>query len=147
MENLAIRVNNISKTFVINSPSGILKKFHNESNSIKKIKALDNISFDVSKGEILGIIGLNGSGKSTLLRIISSIYQPDQGSVEINGTLSPLMQLGAGFQGELDAKDNVIMNGLLLGIPKNQMVQKLDKIIEYAELERFSKLKLKHYFF
>jgi len=145
MENLAIRVNNISKTFVINSPSGLLKKFHNDANSINRINALENISFEVNKGEILGIIGLNGSGKSTLLRIISGIYQPDQGSVEINGTLSPLMQLGAGFQGELDAKDNIIMNGLLLGIPKKQMIKMMDKIIDYAELERFSQLKLKHY--
>ena len=74
------------------------------------------------RGKKFGIIGLNGSGKSTLLRIIAGIYIPDSGSVEVNGRFSPLLQLGAGFQGDLNAKENIIMNGMLLGISKNETI-------------------------
>jgi len=99
--NIAINVEGVSKTFKLDQRKGLSQltsqKFPKTSNTFK---ALDDITFHVSKGEILGILGLDGSGKSTLLRIIAGIYKPDDGSVEVNGRLSPLMQLGAGFQGE-----------------------------------------------
>ena len=104
---------------------------------------MDGISFNVKKGEVLGSIGLNGSGKTTLLRVIAGIYKPDQGSIKVNGTISPLMQLGAGFQGELNATENVIMNGLLLGLRKSSILGKVDSIIDYAGLQKFSNLKFK----
>lgn len=147
MEDFAVIVENLSKTFKIDKPKGISNIIKNATklNSRKTILALDNISFSIPKGEILSIIGLNGSGKTTLLRIIAGVYKPSQGSVQVNGTLSPLMQLGAGFQPELNALDNIIINGMLLGFSKKTMQEKVNSIIEFAELEKFFNLKIKHY--
>ncbi len=143
MDDFAISVKNVSKIFRLDKPLSISSK-SNQSDP-KNLKVLDGISFTVSKGEILGIIGLNGSGKTTLLRIIAGIYKPSSGSVEVHGRISPLLQLGTGFQGDLDAKENVIMNGMLLGISNSQIKQKVDEILEYAELEKFANMKLKHF--
>jgi len=147
LANVVIDVKNISKTFEINPQKGILKIIKNKIKRIpkKSFTALQDISFSVNSGEVVGLIGLNGSGKTTLLRIISGIYQPDSGSVTVKGRLSPLLQLGTGFQEELDAKDNIIMSGMLLGISKKDIQNKVDSIIEFAELEKFAKMKLKHY--
>lgn len=147
MEESAVIVKTISKTFKLDQRKGISKIITTtpNSNQLKTLTALSEISFEVKKGEILGILGLNGSGKSTLLRIIAGIYKPDVGSVRILGRLSPLMQLGAGFQGDLNARENILMNGMLLGIPKNIIEEKINKIIQFAELEKFINLKLKHF--
>jgi len=147
MENIAISVNNVTKTFKLDQRKGvskIIKKIASKP-QLKILKALDNVSFNVERGEIMGIIGLNGCGKTTLLRIIAGIYKPNIGDVQVNGKLSPLMQLGAGFQYELNAQENVIMNGMLLGISKSVIKEKVDDIIRYAELEKFSYMKLKHF--
>ena len=146
MDQIAVKVENISKTFKIIKPrgiSGILMK--SNPNKYRSFLALDEISFTVNKGEVLGIIGLNGSGKTTLLRIIAGVYKPNIGQVQVNGKLSPLMQVDAGFQGELNAKDNIIMNGLLLGVSKSFIEENVEKIIQYAELEKFSEMRIKHY--
>jgi len=146
MENPAVVVNKISKTFKISKPDGILKLFQKKSNhQLKTLVAIDDVSFTVQKGEVLGIIGLNGSGKSTLLRIIAGVYKPDSGSIQLNGSLSSLMQLGAGFQGDLDSRENIIIDGMLLGLRKSEIQQKVDSILKYAELEKFASMKLKHY--
>jgi len=146
MENPAVVVNKISKTFKISKPDGILKFFQKKTNhQLKTLVAIDDVSFTVQKGEVLGIIGLNGSGKSTLLRIIAGVYKPDSGSIQLNGSLSSLMQLGAGFQGDLDSRENIIIDGMLLGLRKSEIQQKVDSILKYAELEKFSNMKLKHY--
>jgi len=147
LENTVITVNNISKTFELEPQRGILQIIKNKINRIprKTFVALQDVTFSVHSGEVVGLIGLNGSGKTTLLRIISGIYQPDSGSVTVNGRLSPLLQLGTGFQEELDAKENIIMSGMLLGISKKEIQNKVNSIIEFAELEKFSKMKLKHY--
>ncbi len=147
MDNSAIIINNISKTFKMSKPGGILHRIKNGKNhkDFGKITALDSISFSVKKGENLGIIGLNGSGKTTLLRTIAGVYKPDKGWVKINGQLSPLLQLGVGFQVDLDARTNVIMNGMLLGLSKSDIEKNVQNIIEYAELEKFSNQKLKHF--
>ncbi len=139
----SIKLEKVSKSFKI-TPSGIFKKFSMRKQS-KKFYALTDISFEVQKGEILAIIGLNGSGKTTLLRIMAGIYQPDSGSVELEGKLAPLLHIGSGFQGELTAKDNIMMSGRLLGLTKSEINKKIKNIIEYAELTKFSNLKLKHY--
>ena len=141
MEDLAIEVKNLSKSFKISNKGG--KSILAFSNY--RLKALEDISFTVKKGEVFGIIGPNGSGKTTLLRIISGVYKPETGNVTINGNLSPLMQIGAGFQGEYNARENIILNGMLLGLPKSVIENKVDDIMRYAELEEFSNLRIKHY--
>ena len=141
MEDLAIEVKNLSKSFKFSNKGGnSILSFSNY-----RLKALEDISFTVKKGEVFGIIGPNGSGKTTLLRIISGVYKPETGNVIINGNLSPLMQIGAGFQGEYNARENIILNGMLLGLPKSVIENKVDDIMRYAELEEFSNLRIKHY--
>jgi len=146
MDELAVSVNNITKNFKIDQRKGISKITKEKSpSSLKILTALENISFELKKGEILGILGLNASGKTTLLRVIAGVYKPDFGSVKIYGKLSPLMQLGAGFQGDLNAYENIIMNGMLLGISKSVIKKRVSKILEFSELEKFSNMKLKHF--
>ena len=145
MTNTAIIVNDVSKTFKIGKNrniSSIGKKNQNQKNILR---ALEGVTFTVSKGEVLGIIGLNGSGKTTLLRIIAGVYTPDSGNVQVNGRLSPLLQLGTGFQGDLNAKENIILNGMLLGQTKSSIEKKVNSIIRYAELEDFTNMKLKNF--
>jgi len=135
----AVDVKNVSKTFKIEKLRGI-SGITKSVNANQNLVALDDVSFQIQKGEVLSIIGLNGSGKTTLLRIIAGVYLPDKGSVQVNGSLSPLMQLGAGFQNDLNARENIIMNGMLLGLSKNQIESKIDSVMEYAELEKFTKM-------
>ena len=145
MESIAIEVNNVTKFFKISKPKGISNLAKSISLKNQSFKVLDSISFTVNKGDVLGIIGTNGSGKTTLLRTIAGIYKPDIGSVKINGRLSPLLQIGTGFQKEMKAKENIMMNGMLLGMSKKEIENKVTAILKYAELERFSEMKLKHY--
>ncbi len=140
----SIEVKNLTKVFIVvkrTATLSLVKKTFNNS----KLKALDNITFSVEEGEMIGIIGRNGSGKTTLLRMIAGIYQPDGGSVSVRGKLAPVLQIGTGFNKELDAKENVMLYGLLLGLSKNEINKKFSKIVEFAELDRFSNMKLKHY--
>jgi len=126
LDNVAVQVDEVSKIFNINKQQGIfnlIKKKHDGKNK-EKILALDKVSFTVNQGEILGVIGLNGSGKTTLLRLIAGVYKPDSGSIKVNGRIAPLLQLGAGFQGDLNAHENVMMNGMLLGMPKSEIEEK-----------------------
>lgn len=140
MEDYAVVVENISKFFKSSSIKDINPKFKQ-----KGILALDDISFKVKKGQMLAIIGFNGSGKTTLLRTIAGIYKPDLGSIKVNGRIAPILQIGTGFHLELDAKENIMNYGLLLGIQKKELESKIPKIIDFAELDKFSELKLKHY--
>jgi len=144
----SVLVKNITKTFNLKKPkgiSGIAKNLMSDSSRPGKLVALDNISFEVSKGEVLGIIGLNGSGKTTLLRTIGGIYKPTSGTVQVNGKLAPLLQIATGFNNELVARENIVLYGMLMGMPKSKIEAKIDSIIEFAELEKFSEMKLLHY--
>jgi len=147
MKEIVIEVNHVSKSFNLSKPSGLRDTFSTiiKKNPPRKFTAINDVSFSVTKGEMIGIIGLNGSGKTTLLRTISGIYKPDQGTIRLNGKIAPLLQIGAGFHEELSAKDNIMMYGLLLGFSKKEMLVKLDKILEFAELEKFVGQKLKQY--
>lgn len=107
--------------------------------------ALKDISFDIKKGEFFGIVGRNGSGKSTLLKIIAGIYQPNKGSISISGRLVPFIELGVGFNPELTGKENVYLNGALMGFSEKEIDAKLAQIVDFAELERFMDQKLKNY--
>lgn len=107
--------------------------------------ALDHVSFNVAKGEVLGLVGLNGSGKSTTLKIISGILKPTSGTVITNGSISPLIELGAGFAPDLTARENVLLNGAVLGFGKKEMLEKMDEIIEFSELEKFMDTQIKNF--
>jgi ABC-2 type transport system ATP-binding protein len=111
----------------------------------RELRALRGVSFDVRKGEFFGIVGRNGSGKSTLLKILASIYQADAGSVRVAGRLAPFIELGVGFNPELNARENGLLNGVLLGLTKKEARRRLDAVLEFAELEDFAELKLKNY--
>ncbi len=144
MEEIAIEAKNISKTFYVKQTGSLnpLKEIRAKS---RNFLALDNISFQVPKGKMYAIIGFNGSGKTTLLRILAGIYQPDTGSVKIKGSLMPILHTGTGFNAEFSARENIITSGILLGMKKSNILEKIDGIIKFAELERFKNLRLKHY--
>jgi ABC-type polysaccharide/polyol phosphate transport system ATPase subunit len=107
--------------------------------------ALNDVSFSVDAGEFFGIFGPNGSGKSTLLRILAGIYIPDSGRVRVNGLLSPFIELGVGFNLDLNARDNIRINATLAGLTGRQLNARFDDILEFSELERFVDQKLKNY--
>src|SRR5258708_3623041 len=107
--------------------------------------ALKDVSFDVRPGEMLGIIGHNGAGKSTLLKILSRITAPTSGEVQIRGHLSSLLEVGTGFHPELTGRENVFLNGAIMGMPRRQIVRKYDQIVEFAETRQFMDLPVKRY--
>jgi ABC-type polysaccharide/polyol phosphate transport system ATPase subunit len=112
---------------------------------VRTLRALDGISFDVRQGEFFGIVGRNGSGKSTLLKLLASIYRADAGTIRLAGRLAPFIELGVGFNPELTARENVVLNGVMMGLTPKETRDKLDSVIEFAELEEFVDLKLKNY--
>lgn len=111
----------------------------------RELRALDGISFEIHKGEFFGIVGRNGSGKSTLLKLLASIYRADSGSIRIAGRLAPFIELGVGFNQDLTARENVILNGVMMGLTPAEMRRRLGAVIEFAELGEFADLKLKNY--
>ena len=150
MTDYAISVKNLKKKFRIyhenrDTVYEMLSGIFNRSKYYEDLTVLDDVSFEVKKGEMFGIIGKNGTGKTTLLRLLSQIYKPDSGSIKINGSLIPLLGLGAGFQLEMTAIDNVILYGRLLGFSKNEIKSKLKDIMKFAELEKFADIKLKNF--
>lgn len=147
--NFAIKFHNVSKSYVINNDEN--NSFFNWILSLRKqrqnniLNVLENISFDVKKGDVLGIIGRNGVGKSTILKLISGIIECDKGTIEIDGTLIPLIELGVGFQPESTARENIIMYGLILGLSKSKIKNKVNDILQFAELEKFADTKIKKF--
>lgn len=107
--------------------------------------ALSHVSFDVHKGEIVGLVGLNGAGKSTLLKIIAGVLKPTEGKVITKGTIAPLIEVGAGFDPELTARENVYLNGAILGHDRKFMDSKFDEIIDFAELRNFVDVPVKNF--
>ena len=110
-----------------------------------EFEAVRHVSFEVSKGEVVGIIGRNGSGKSTILKLVAGVYAPTSGRVEVNGSIAPLIELGAGFHHELTGRENILLNGLLLGLSKRQVQEREARIIEFAELGEFIDSPIKQY--
>lgn len=106
---------------------------------------LDDISFDIKQGEFFGIVGRNGSGKSTLLKLLAQIYTPNKGGITVNGSLTPFIELGVGFNPELTGRENVFLNGALLGFDRKEIAAMYDDIVNFAEIERFMDQKLKNY--
>lgn len=111
----------------------------------KEFQALRNISFQINKGDVYGLVGTNGSGKSTMLKIIAGVLEPTKGSVEVQGQIAPLIELGAGFDMDLSARENIYLNGALLGYSKKFIEQHFDQIVDFAEIEQFLDMPLKNY--
>ena len=111
----------------------------------KEFRALDNVSFEVKKGDVFGILGTNGSGKSTMLKIIAGVLEPSSGSCTVNGNIAPLIELGAGFDLELTARENIYLNGALLGYSRKFIEQHFDEIVSFAEIEKFLDMPMKNY--
>lgn len=153
MNNLAIKVDRVFKKFAYsgNQYTSIRHAILNfrlkdlKKNQKEYFYALDNIDFEVKKGEFLGIIGKNGSGKSTLLKIIAGIYQPTKGKVSHFGRLTAFIELGVGFNLELTGKENIYLNGALLGLSKKEIDTKYAEIVDFAELNDFMDQRLKNY--
>src|SRR6266568_9145482 len=146
----AVIVKSLHKTFRLphEQSSGIKQLFVNYLKRKKGYEiqhVLKDVSFEVKKGDFFGIVGRNGSGKSTLLKLLAGIYVPDEGLVQVNGSLTPFIELGVGFNQELTGYENVFLNGALLGFSKKEMLGMYDDIIEFAELEGFMDQKLKNY--
>jgi ABC-type polysaccharide/polyol phosphate transport system ATPase subunit len=111
----------------------------------EEFKALENVTFKVAKGDVFGIVGFNGAGKSTLLKIISGILSPSNGSVIVRGSIAPLIELGAGFDMELTARENIFLNGAVLGFNKKYIQEHFDDIVEFSEMEDFLDVPMKNY--
>ncbi len=146
---IAIKVSGVGKTFKLphektSSIKSLLINFR-KRRTYERQEALKNISFDVKKGEFFGIVGRNGSGKSTLLKLMAGIYTPTKGDIAVQGQITPFIELGVGFSPELTGKENVFLNGSLLGFNRKQMQAMYQEIVDFAELERFMDQKLKNY--
>lgn len=146
----AVVVKSLTKSFRIplESSSGVKQKLINllkGINGYRVFTPLNDISFEIEEGDFFGIVGRNGSGKSTLLKTIAGIYTPEEGSVKVNGSLVPFIELGVGFNPELTGRENVYLNGALLGFSHKEMEGMYREIVDFAELEEFMDEKLKNY--
>lgn len=149
-KSVAISAKNLQKRFVIphekvSTLRGAFVSMFNKKGTDEVFDALHDVSFDVYKGEFFGIIGKNGSGKSTLLKILAGIYTQDKGTIEVNGMISPFLELGIGFNPELSGRDNVYLNATVLGLSRKEIDEKFQSILQFSELERFIDQKIKNY--
>lgn len=146
---VAIAVKNIYKQFILpenknNSFKQVAVNIVKQNNKITQ-KVLNDVSFEIHKGDFFGVVGRNGSGKSTLLKILAGVYTPTKGEIQVNGGITPFIELGVGFNPELSGRDNVYLNGALLGYNRKQMDSMYERIVNFAELGPFMGQKLKNY--
>lgn len=146
----AIVVDDVSMVFnmaseQLNSLKEYFIKIMRHELFFKEFRALNNISFTVKRGEAFGLVGTNGSGKSTMLKCIAGVLEPSEGSITVHGSIAPLIELGAGFDMELTAKENIYLNGALLGYTKSFIDDHYDDILDFAELRDFEEMPLKNY--
>lgn len=149
MDKTAIKVNKLTKTFNIPDQrrNTVIEYLQNPFSLFtrNKLEVLKDISFEINHGETVAIMGDNGSGKSTLLKILAGIYEPDRGSVKIDGALVPFLELGVGFHPELTAYENIYLNGIILGMTRDYISRKFDEIVDFAEIREFLNLPLKNF--
>jgi ABC-2 type transport system ATP-binding protein len=151
MDDIAIKVGGVSKTFKLphekhsSIKGALISLLGSGKRTFEKQEVLKDVSFEIKKGEFFGIVGRNGSGKSTLLKMLAGIYTPSAGNIQVNGKLTPFIELGVGFNPELTGRENVFLNGALLGFNRKEMEAMYDDIVSFAELGKFMDQKLKNY--
>jgi len=160
MRDLAIKAENIGKRYHIGVPSikyqtlsetigewfkAPFRSLSQNKDAFDTFWALHNVSFEVKQGQVLGIIGRNGAGKSTLLKILSRVTEPTEGMLEIHGRVGSLLEVGTGFHPELTGKENIYLNGAILGMKRNEIERKFDEIVTFAEVEKFIDTPVKRY--
>lgn len=146
MNEIAIKVDNLGVEYrPLRNISIVKTLFHKSKENEKIFRAIKGVSFEVKKGEILGIIGKNGSGKSTMLRAIAGIFRPDGGTIDLCGNSISLLSIGVGFNNEMSGRKNIISSGMLLGFSKKEIMDKMDSIIEFAEIGEFIDMPVKTY--
>jgi lipopolysaccharide transport system ATP-binding protein len=160
MSNIAIRVENLSKQYqigrraagghtfreaMLNSLTAPLRWFRGEQKSHETFRALDDVSLEIQQGQAVGIIGRNGAGKSTLLKVLSRITKPTKGRVDLYGRVASLLEVGTGFHSELSGRDNIYLNGAILGMSRREISSKFDEIVDFASVEKFLDTPVKHY--
>lgn len=147
---VVIEAKSISRSFKLanekidNFKEYIIKKIKREI-KYEKFMALDDISFEVRKGERLGVLGLNGAGKSTLLKIVAGVMKPSSGTIKTSGRIAPMLELGAGFDRNYTGRENIFLNGAILGFSREYIESKFDEIVEFSELGRFIDVPIKNY--
>jgi ABC-type polysaccharide/polyol phosphate transport system ATPase subunit len=150
LSDVAISIENVSMMFNLNKDKVtglkdyVVRMLSGKLN-FAEFWALHDISFNVKKGEVFGVMGLNGAGKSTLLKVIAGVYKPTKGRVVIDGVIAPLIELGAGFDSEFTAKENVFMNGAMFGRSPGEMEERYDSIMDFAELFEFENVPIKNF--
>jgi len=138
--NLGIEATSFKETFI-----SLFDKKRRVSKERNELVALNDVSFEVSKGEVVGLIGSNGAGKSTLLKVVSGVMKPTKGSVKVEGVISPMIELGAGFDAELTARENIYLNGAILGYSKKFLDEKFEEIVEFSEVRDFLDVPVKNF--
>ena len=147
---VVVKVENVTQRFRVMSERPdtmreLVAGFLRHKVSYRDFEAVKNVSLEVARGQMVGLIGRNGSGKSTLLKLIAGVYKPTEGRVHVEGTLAPLIELGAGFHHELTGRENILLNGLLMGYSKAEMRRREQSIIDFAEIGEFIDSPVKQY--
>src|ERR671922_2331609 len=160
MPNISIRVEDLSKRFkiglgkvrydtlrdqIVGGVTSLIRRDSRSRQGDDIFWALQDVSFEIEKGDVVGIIGHNGAGKSTMLKILSRITEPTSGYAEIAGRVSSLLEVGTGFHGELTGRENIFLNGAILGMRKAEIVRKFDEIVEFSGVQQFLDTPVKHY--
>ena len=150
MSSLAVHITGLSKTYSLSlMPTVTLRDFFSfrkaSATRLESFYALKDVSFDIHTGEVVGIVGKNGSGKSTLLKILARITHPSEGRMEMYGRTASLLEVGTGFHPELNGRENIFLNGALLGMKRSEIKSKFDEIVAFSEVERFLDMPVKHY--
>jgi ABC-type polysaccharide/polyol phosphate transport system ATPase subunit len=143
--NLGIEKNYSIKQFVVESFSPTKRRMRKSQKQKNEFWALKNISFDVKRGEVIGFVGANGAGKSTLLKIVAGVMKPTSGTVEVGGNICPMIELGAGFDSDLTARENVYLNGSVMGYNKKFLDGKYDEIVDFSDLHDFMEVPVKNF--
>lgn len=143
LDNVSMRFN-LGREHIVTLKELLIKKAKRQYET-KEFWALNDVSFELQKGEVMGVMGVNGSGKSTLLKIVAGVMKPTKGIVDVLGKISPMIELGAGFDVELTARENVFLNGAVLGYSKNFLEEKYDEIVDFSELGDFMNVPVRNF--